>query len=308
MISFLAKRIIQLIPVLLGMSVLVFLLIHFIPGDPTYELLGDSYSEQRAEQLREQLGLDEPLPTQFFHWGGRVLRGDFGRSIFLRVPVAELLMERGRVTATLALLTMLIALGVALPLGIGSAVCRDSWLDNILRVVSVAGISVPVFWVGLILIIVFSLVLGWLPPGGGPSRYGLSAYVLPAAALGLSHAALLMRMTRATVLDTLFQDYIRTAHSKGLRPRTVYFKHSLRNAIGPVLIVAGLQLGSMLNGAVLTESVFSLPGLGTLMIDSVYRRDFPAIQAVVLVTGCAYILSMTLVDVLYVVFDPRIRY
>lgn len=271
-------------------------------------LLGENYTESRAEEIRERLGLQRPLVVQFVGWVGRAVQGDLGSSIFLRQEVSRLLLQRGLVTLTLAVLTMLVSIAIAIPLGVISAVKRDSWVDNLTRVVSMAGISMPVFWFGLLLMLVFALHLRWLPPGGSPSQYGMRAYILPALTLGIHNAALLTRMTRATMLETLNQDYIRTARSKGLRRWTIQYKHAFRNALVPIVTIAGLQLGSLLGGAVLTEFIFSLPGLGSLLIDSVYRRDFPVIQGSVLLTGLVFVLTTTMIDILYAAIDPRIRY
>lgn len=307
MSGFLVRRLLQLIPILLGMSLAVFLLIHFIPGDPAITILGEEYSEERAEVLRAELGLDRPLPVQFVAWLGSILQGDLGRSLFNNQDVGPLLMGRGAVTLTLAIFTTIISLVLAIPLGVLSATKRDSLLDNLTRVVMMVGISMPVFWFGLLLMLLVSLQLGWLPPGGSPANYGLRAYILPALTLGLSNAALLTRMTRSAMLEVLEQDYIRTARSKGLPEHRIQYKHAFRNAVIPVVTIVGLQFGALLSGAVLTEFIFSLPGLGSLLIDSVYRRDFPVVQGVVLVIGFAFVITNLLVDMLYAALDPRIR-
>lgn len=308
MTAFLVRRLAQLVPILIGMSIGVFLLIHFIPGDPTITLLGEDYNEQRAAQLRTELGLDRPLPVQFVVWLGRAVRGDLGTSLFNDQAVGRLLIDRGAVTLTLALFTTLISLTMAVPLGVFCATHRDSALDNLIRVLAMIGISMPVFWFGLLLMLLLSLQLGWLPPGGSPRNFGLRAYILPALTLGLSNAALLTRMTRSAMLEVLGQDYIRTAHAKGLRPARVHFRHAFRNAVIPVITIVGLQFGALLGGAVLTEFIFSLPGLGSQLIDSVHRRDFPVIQGTVLLIGAAFVVTNLLVDVGYTFLDPRIRY
>lgn len=308
MSAFLIRRFLQLIPILLGMSLAVFLLIHFIPGDPTITILGEDYTEERAAVLRAELGLDRSLPVQFVAWLGNIVQGDLGRSLFNNRPVGQLLLDRGAVTLILAALTTAVSLIVAIPLGILSATRRDSWLDNLIRVVTMVGISMPVFWFGLLLMLVFSLQLRWLPPGGSPANFGLVAYILPALTLGLSNAALVTRMTRSAMLEVLEQDYIRTARSKGVAERTVQYKHAFRNALIPVVTIVGLQFGFMLSGAVLTEFIFSLPGLGSLLIDSVYRRDFPVVQGCVLLIGLAFVITNLVVDMIYVALDPRIRY
>lgn len=308
MTFFVLKRFVQLIPILIGMSVAVFLLIHFIPGDPTIAILGEDYSEQRASQLRQDLGLDRSLPVQFGLWLSNVVQGDLGTSLFNDRAVAAQLLSRGRVTLTLALFTTIISLVIAVPLGVLSATRRDSWIDNGSRLLTMIGISMPVFWFGLLLMLLLSLQLGLLPPGGSPTNYGLVAYVLPSLTLGITNASLVTRMTRSAMLEVLAQDYIRTARSKGISERTIQYKHAFRNALIPVVTVVGLQVGSLLSGAVLTEFIFSLPGLGSLLIDSVYRRDFPVIQGCVLVVGLAFVITNLLVDTLYAALDPRIQY
>lgn len=308
MTFFVLKRFVQLIPILFGMSVAVFLLIHFIPGDPTIAILGEDYSEQRASQLRQDLGLDRSLPVQFGLWLSNVVQGDLGTSLFNDRAVTTQLLSRGRVTLTLALFTTVISLVIAIPLGVLSATRRDSWIDNTSRLLTMIGISMPVFWFGLLLMLLLSLQLGLLPPGGSPTNYGLVAYILPSLTLGITNASLVTRMTRSAMLEVLAQDYIRTARSKGIAERTIQYKHAFRNALIPVVTIVGLQVGSLLSGAVLTEFIFSLPGLGSLLIDSVYRRDFPVIQGCVLVVGLAFVITNLLVDTLYAALDPRIQY
>lgn len=305
---YLGKRLLQLLPILLGMSIGVFLLVHFIPGDPAITILGEDYSEARAAVVREELGLDRPLPVQFGIWLGNVLRGDLGRSLFNNALVTNLLLARGTVTLTLAIVTTLFSLAIAIPMGVFSATHRDSWLDNLLRIVSIVGISMPVFWFGLLLMLLFSLQLGLLPPGGSPSTLGYRAYILPALTLGIYNAALVTRMTRSAMLEVLEQDYIRTARAKGINERLIQYKHAFRNALIPVVTIVGLQFGNLLSGTVLTEFIFSLPGLGSLLIDSVYRRDFPIVQGAVLLTGIAFVITNLVVDMLYAALDPRIRY
>ena len=307
MIVFIFRRVVQLIPILLGMSVAVFLLVHFIPGDASMAILGENYSPEQAAIVRKELGLDRPLPVQFAAWLTSILRGQLGTSLFNHRPVDELLIPRAGVTFLLAVLASAFSLVIAIPLGILSSTNRDGALDNIVRVASMAGISMPVFWLGLLLMLLFSLYLGILPPGGSPRTYGFSAYVLPAMTLGLTNAALITRMTRAAMLEVLEQDYVRTARSKGVAQSAIHYRHALRNAIIPVVTVVGLQFGFLLSGTVVTEYVFSLPGLGSLLVDSVNRRDFPIVQGVVLLIGVTFVLTNLAVDVLYAVLDPRIR-
>jgi peptide/nickel transport system permease protein len=270
------------------MSIIVFGLTHLIPGDPVHVMLGDEYTPQSAEQLRREMGLDRPLGVQYFWWLSRVLRGDLGQSLHTKQSVLSTIGQRATMTLSLAVGTLLCSVLLAVPLGVVSATRKDSLLDNMSRLFSMLGISMPVFWVGLLLMVLLSVQLGWLPPGGSPREFGWKALVMPSLTLALANTALVARMTRAMMLEVLRQDYVRTAHAKGLRLSTVHYKHALRNAIIPVVTVVGLQFGFLLGGAVLTEYIFSLPGLGSLLIDSIHRRDYPLIQGAVLLTGLMF--------------------
>jgi peptide/nickel transport system permease protein len=283
MIRLIARRIVLAIPVLWGVTLLVFMVLHLVPGDPVATILGEEYENvELREQIRHELGLDRPIWVQYGKWMAHVLRGDLGRSLLTKEPALHLIADRVPTTAVLAFVTMGISLIIAIPLGGISATHKDSVTDSLVRVLAVTGVTLPVFWLGIMMIVVFSLKLRLLPASGGISQHGLKALILPSAVLGAAYAALMTRVVRSEMVDALQQDYIRTAYSKGLFSRTIYFRHALRNAMIPVGTVIGTQFGALLSGAVLTEHVFGLPGLGSLLIESVYRRDFPLIQAAVL--------------------------
>lgn len=309
MIRFVVRRVVYLIPVLLGITFFAFLLLYLAPGDPVFLILGDEYSNvELRERIRAELGLDRPFLIQYARWLGRLATGDLGTSLFSGAPVLGSVAARLPVTVLLAGLTLLIAIVIGIGAGVLSATNRDRWIDGVVRVVSTIGVAVPVFWLGIMLILVFSLYLGWLPASGGPARHGLKGLILPSLALSASFTALLTRIVRSEVLEALQQDFVRTARAKGLSPSAIYLGHALKNALIPVVTVIGTQLGILLSGAVLTEHVFSLPGLGSLLLDSIYRRDFPLIQGALLVIGTTFVLVNLIVDVLYSVLDPRVRY
>ncbi len=294
-------------------AVLVFGALLAIPGDPATAILGLNPSPQALAVVRQQLGLDEPPVTRFFGWFGGVLRGDFGASINYRTPVRALIAERLWVSLPLALAGMLVACVIALPLGIWAALKRGSWLDPLFVSAAQLGAAVPSFWLGLLLILFFSVRLGWLPSGGfvpwAENPVGtLRSLVLPTLALGLGQAAVITRMTRSAMLETLSQDYVRTAKAKGLPGRTVVLKHGLRNALVTLLTVLGLSFSQVLVGAIVIEQVFSLPGLGRLALTAIGTRDFPLLQGEVLVYASIIVLLSFLVDLAYGVLDPRIRY
>lgn len=309
MIRLIARRIVLAIPVLWGVSLLVFMVLHLTPGDPVATILGDEYeNEELREQIRHELGLNQPIWAQYGKWMGHVVRGDLGRSILTKEPVVDLIADRVPTTAMLAFITMGISLIIAIPLGVISATHKDSVTDSLVRVLAVTGVTLPVFWLGIMMIVVFSLLLRLLPASGGISQHGLKALILPSTVLGAAYTALMTRVVRSEMVEVLQQDYIRTAYSKGLFSRTIYFRHALRNAMIPVATVIGTQFGALLSGAVLTEYVFGLPGLGSLLIESVYRRDFPLIQGAVLVIAVSFVSINLLVDIFYLIVDPRIRY
>lgn len=305
---YITQRLLLAIPVLLGISILVFALARLAPGDPIQAALGTDYTEAQAQAMRKELGLDRPIPLQYVIWIGGVLHGDLGRSISLNNSVRAIILQRLPTTVALAVAAVALALLVAVPLGVIAAIKKDSWIDNVFRIVAIIGASMPVFWLGILLLMLFSVRLHWFPAGGGVREYGLRSLVLPAFALSASFAALTTRMVRSMMLEVLGEDYIRTARAKGLGSFAIYGHHALRNALVPVVTVVGLQFGGVLGGAVLTETIFNIPGLGRLMVEAASRRDYPLIQGVVLVTACAFVGVNLLTDVLYTAINPQIRY
>jgi peptide/nickel transport system permease protein len=310
---FLIKRIAAVIPVLAVVAVIVFLLLRLSPGDPAVIIAGDSASAQDIENIRRSLGLDQPLFQQFFQWIWRMLHGDFGTSIFSGMPVLKLIMQRVEPTLWLATLTMSFAIVLALPMGIWAAWKAGTWVDRLVTALSVLAFSLPVFLIGYALVYGFSTRLGWLPVQGFKSlSEGWSPFIrhliLPVVSGGLIYTALLARMTRATMLDVLGEDYIRTARAKGLPLQRLLLRHALKNAAVPIVTTIGLGIAMLLGGVMVTESVFAIPGIGRLTVDSILRRDYPVIQGIVLVTSMAYVLINLVIDLLYGLFDPRIRY
>ncbi|PYO58325.1 MAG: glutathione ABC transporter permease GsiC [Candidatus Rokuibacteriota bacterium] len=308
------RRLLLAVPVLFGVSVLVFAVLHLAPGDPAAIMLGAQATKEDVERLHRDLGLDQPLVIQYFRWIGQVAGGDLGRSIPLgRAVLPEVLL---RFKATLVLTTGALSIAVLLGLvaGIVSAVKQYSWLDRLSMGVAVTGVSLPVFWTGIMLIIVFALQLRWFPASGMSSPYGsgvgdvLWHLVLPAVTLGTASAAALARLTRSSVLEIIRQDYVRSARAKGLAERAVIARHVLKNAINPIITVLGVQVGFLLGGAILTETVFSWPGLGSMMVRAIQARDYPLVQGGVLLIAATFVVVNLGVDLLYAIFDPRIRY
>jgi peptide/nickel transport system permease protein len=304
MLSYLAQRLAGAVLVVFGVISIVFLLIHLIPGDPVEIMLGEAASATDREALRVALGLDQPVMLQFTHYLNGLLQFDLGTSLQSRRPVTSLLQERLPATLLLAGVTLTVTLALALPLGMLAAVRRGSPWDGGAMVFSMLGVSIPNFWLGPLLILVFSLWLGWFPVSG---REGLGSVVLPAVTLGTGLAAVLSRMVRSSMLEVLGDDYIRTARAKGLPPHRVILHHGLRNALLPVITLLGLQLGALLAGAVITETVFSWPGIGLLTIEAIQSRDYPVVQACVLLISVGYVLVNLLTDIAYAWADPRIR-
>ncbi len=304
MLSFFASRLLATGVVLFGVTVLVFALIHLIPGDPVEIMLGESARAADREALRAALGLDRPLWVQLGDYLAGLARGDLGQSLHYRQPIMEILLERLPATVELAAAALLVAVVIAFPLGALAAMYRDSIWDRLAMGFSLAGVSIPNFWMGPLLILVFSLWLGWFPVSG---REGPASLVLPALTLGTALAAILARMLRSALLEVLSEDYIRTARAKGLADREVLWRHALRNAALPVITVLGLQLGTLLGGAVITETVFSWPGVGLLTLEAIQQRDYPLVQACVLLISFAYVAVNTATDVVYAWVDPRIR-
>jgi peptide/nickel transport system permease protein len=310
---FLARRLIQLLPALVVIAVVAFFLIRVAGGDPTALLLPQDASQEDIERLRRQLGLDRPLVVQFATWTYDVVRGDFGISFYTREPVLFTIGDRAYPTLWLAAFAQLIAILVAIPAGIVSAVRQNSWLDRFFTVLALGGVAIPNFWFAMMLVMLFSIHWGLLPSQGfvDPLQDPLQGFrrlVLPAIALGYLQVGLITRMTRSAMLDVLRLDYIRTARAKGLRERVVVYRHALSNAMGPIVTVIGLSMASLFTGAVVTELVFNYPGLGQLIVEAVGRRDFPLIQGVLVVLAVITLFINFLVDISYGLFDPRLRY
>jgi peptide/nickel transport system permease protein len=313
MAGYILRRVLSTLPVLAIVAVLVFLMLRLTPSDPAAIIAGDYASPQQIEEIRERLGLNEPIVKQFMIWIGGVLRGDFGESFFYKKQVAELIAERLEPTLSLSFLTILLVVIVAVPIGVIAAHNHGTWIDRLVMGFSVLGFSVPVFVVGYILIYVFAVTLDWLPVQGYQRfREGISGWllrlILPAMTLSVVFIAFIARMTRTSVLEVLNEDYIRTARAKGQTEMKVLVRHALANAAVPILTIIGLTVAILIGGVVVTESVYTLPGLGLLTVDAVLARDYPTIQAVILLFSFAYVLINLLVDIAYTFLDPRIRY
>jgi ABC-type dipeptide/oligopeptide/nickel transport system permease component len=305
MLSFLARRVLLAIPTLLGVLVVVFALLYVAPGDPVMEMVGERADSATIARLRQELRLDDPLPTQFAHYAGGVLRGDLGRSYITNRPIVSDIRERFPRTLELAASAMLLAAVVGITIGVLAAARPNGWFDRLSLALAYLGISFPVYWVGLILILLVAVTLRWLPPSG----YGGFQYlILPALALGSRSIAFLARMTRSAMLEVLGSDYIRTARAKGLRSRIVVGRHALRNALIPVITVLGLDFGYYLTGSILTETIFSWPGLGRYVVNAISRRDLPAIQGTVLFLSVVFVLVNLITDLVYAAADPRVGY
>ncbi|MDH5543485.1 MAG: ABC transporter permease [Nitrospinota bacterium] len=304
MLSFVLRRVSLLLPTLFGVVTVVFLMIHLIPGDPVEIMLGESAQSADKEELRRQLGLDRPLGVQYVSYLAGILQGDIGTSIHSHEPVLKEIVSRWPATAELALFAMLFAVAVSIPLGVLSAARKDTAVDKGTLVASLFGIAIPNFWLGPLLIMLFSIEFAILPVSG---RGGFDSIILPAITLGTALAAILVRLTRSSILEVMGDEYIRTARAKGLNETAVYFRHALSNALIPVITVSGLQLGALLSGAVITETIFSWPGIGRLMIEAIEARDYPVVQGCVLNISACYVFVNFLVDILYGVIDPRVR-
>ncbi|MGE0522567.1 MAG: ABC transporter permease [Variibacter sp.] len=312
MLTFLAKRLLQLIPTLFFVSVLIFSLQHLLPGDPALVMAGEERDPEVIAQIRKQYRLDQPIPVQYVYWVKGVLVGDLGESLRIKVPVRDLIAEKLPVTLQLASMAIVIALIIGIGAGIISAVKKGTVWDYGANIFALWGISTPNFWLGIMLIFLFSVQLGWLPASGYVRlsedwRASLASTIMPAFVLGNAIAAVLMRHTRAAMLQVLESDYVRTARAKGLLERSVILKHAMRNALTPVITLGALELGTLLSGAVLTEQIFSIPGFGKLIVDSVFNRDYAVVQGVVLVTATTYIVLNLLADIAYVLVNPRLR-
>lgn len=309
---YLLSKAMGMLAVLSIVAVLVFVLTRAASGDPIAVLLGEQATAADIVRVQKQYGLDQPLPVQFAYWLREVVQGNLGESIFLQRPVTQALKERAEPTILLALLAVSIAAAIGLPCGIVSAVFRSRWIDQLFTGVAMLGASVPSFWLGLVFIQIFSVSMGWFPVSGygapdAPLAERIHALVLPASVLGLLNSALIIRFTRASMLDVLGEDYVRTARSKGLSENAVVLKHALRNALVPIVTVLGLTVALMISGAVVTETVFGLPGVGNLVVNAVLRRDYPVIQGALLVIAGIYVLINFLIDILYAIVDPRLN-
>lgn len=303
--SYLTRRLLITVPTLLAVTVLIFVAMRVIPGDPAVLLAGDFATPETVQALRAKWGLDRPLAVQYAVFFSSLLRGDLGTSVVSDLPVRDEIVQRFRVTLVLALCAILVALAIGLAAGIAGATRPYTFWDYGSMATALVGVSTPIFWSGMLLILVFAVRLGWLPSGGADSWRG---YVLPALSLGFFAAGVIARQTRSAMLDVLRQDYIRTARAKGLGESRVNARHALHNALIPVITIVGLEFGRMLGGAVLTETVFSLPGLGSFLIISIGKRDYPVVQGIVLWIALVFVVINMLVDILYAALDPRIRY
>jgi peptide/nickel transport system permease protein len=312
MLTFLVRRVAVIVPTLIFVSMLIFGLQQLLPGDPALVLAGEDRDPGVVAYLHEKLHLDDPLPVRYGYWIRDVVQGDLGESMRLGKPVLELILQKLPVTLELAFLAIVIALAIGIPAGIVSAVKRNTAWDYAANVIALWGLSTPNFWLGIMLILLFSVTLGWLPASGYVSpfedwRANLAALIMPAFVLGNAIAAVLMRHTRSSMLQVLSSDYVRTARAKGLPERSVVLQHALRNALIPVITLGALELGTLMSGAVLTEQVFTIPGFGKLIVDAVFNRDYAVVQGVVLFTATAYIVLNLLADVGYVLVNPRMR-
>ncbi len=312
MINFLVQRVATIVPTLFFVSILIFGLQQLLPGDPALILAGEDHDPTVIAHLRSTLHLDDPLPMRYVYWAGGVLKGDLGESQRIKKPVLDLILEKLPVTLELACIAIVIALLIGVTAGIVSAVAKDTVWDYAANIFALWGLSTPNFWLGIMLILLFSVTLGWLPASGYVSpfedlRANLAAMIMPAFVLGNAIAAVLMRHTRSAMLQVLSSDYVRTARAKGLDERVVVLKHALRNALIPVITLGALEFGTLLSGAVLTEQVFSIPGFGKLIVDAVFNRDYAVVQGVVLFTATAYITLNLFADIAYVLVNPRLR-
>jgi peptide/nickel transport system permease protein len=311
--EYVLRRLFLLLPTLIGVTLVVFLMMRFIPGDPVTNMMGEMFSQEDADRLRKELGLDKPLLVQYGKWLGLLLRGDWGHSLFTHQPVLTDILYRLPVSLELLVLSTIVSLLIALPAGTIAAVRPNTWKDYSAMVVAMAGVSIPEFFLGVMLFLLFGLVLGWLPVSGYipllENPWGnLLHMALPVIALGLPRAALLTRLVRASLLEVLKMEYVTTARAKGLGEKFVVLKHALKNALIPTVTVIGLQVGFLIGGAIVIETVFAVPGIGSFGIDAIIKRDYPQVQAFVLVGALIFVLANLVVDLLYVVIDPRIQY
>lgn len=312
MIQFLARRLAVAVPTLLLVSMLVFGLQQLLPGDPAVALAGEDPSPQVLAYLRQKYRFDQPVPVQYAHWLGSFVQGDFGTSVRTRLPIATTIAERLPVTIELSVLAMLLAIAVGIPAGVIAALRRGSVIDHAVTVLGLAGLSIPSFWLGIMLILLFAVRLGWLPSGGfipllDDPVGNLRSLAMPSVVLGLAAAAIIMRHTRSSMLTVLKQDFVRTARAKGLDERIVIMRHALRNGLIPVITLGTLQFGQLLSGAVLTEQVFGIPGFGKMIVDGVFGRDYAVVQAVVMCSAAFFLLLNFIADAAYILLNPRLR-
>jgi len=312
MLELVVKRLISAIPTLFLVTLMVFSMQKLLPGDPITAMAGEERDPAVIAQLREQYHLNDPIPSQYFHWVGNALRGDFGTSLRTQEPVLQLIASKLPVTLELSMLAMIVALIIGITMGVLAAVNKGTWIDNGTNFLALSGISIPHFWLGVLLIMFFSVKLHWLPASGyvpfsEDPLQNLKTMLLPAAVLGTGLSATLMRHTRAAMIAVLKADYIRTARAKGLLPKMVIMKHALRNALVPIITLTTLLFGELLGGAVLSEQVFTIPGFGKMIVDSVFNRDYAVVQGVVMVVAVGFLLMNLLADVLYVLVNPRMR-
>ena len=305
MFKFVVKRLIAMIPVVLAVTFVVFTIMWFVPGDPTNIILGNEWSEAASAKLKAELGLDQPFLVQFFHYTTNLVQGDFGMSYITRAPVREQLMARFSNTLEVVAGAMLFCVGVGVPIGVYSGVRPYSLFSNFTMVAGLLGISFPIFWLGLLLILLFSVYLGWLPSSGLDD--GFASLILPSLALGSNYMANIMRITRSSMLEVIRQDYIRTAKAKGVTARDVVVKHALQNSMMPTITVIGMDVGTLLGGVVLTETVFSIPGTGRLLVEAINKRDTPTVLGCLVIMAVCIAISNLMVDIVYAYVDPRIK-
>lgn len=312
MIGFLLRRIVNTIPVILVMGAVVFTIAVLLPGDPTLTILGENAPMEQRERLREEMGLNRPIPVQFLDWLGRSLTGDLGVSYKTGEPVLDMLKTRIPITLQLTVLAILLSVVIGVPLGALAALRRDSWVDAVLSVVSISSLAMPFFWVGILLIMFFTLKLRWLPPSGYAPIWqdpveSMRLMIMPVLTVGTSYAAIVMRQTRASMIETLSQDYIRTARAKGGGEWRVVVGHGLRNALIPIVTVVGLQFGGLVGGSVITETIFALPGLGRMMTDAIFERDYPVVQGAIFIVLVGVIIVNIITDIIYFLLDKRVK-
>jgi len=305
MIKYILKRLLAMIPVILALTFVVFTIMYLTPGDPTARILGNEYTAEASAILKAELGIDRPFIVQYFSYLGGLLQGDFGRSYITMAPVSDELFARFPNTFTIVIWAMVFCVGVGLPIGVLSATKPNSIFSNITMVISLLGVSLPIFWLGLLLILLFSVNLGWLPAGS--MNHGFRSIILPAITLGANYMANVMRTTRSSMLEAIRQDYIRTARAKGVDKGSVIRKHALPNALMPTITVVGMNIGALLGGAVLTETVFSIPGTGRLLVDSIGSRDTPMVLGCLVIMAVCVAVSNLIVDLIYAYIDPRIK-